>query len=228
VANADRNGQRGLLHLESVATVPAGARSAEIVLTFHKLGPPTDNLQAYADSVVFQLDSLQITAVVNAASSEAGPVAPGEFVSLYGTSLGPDPGVIASGLEKGLAGVRVKFNGMEAYMTYAAAGQINAVVPYGVTGNADAVVEYNGRSSDPFPLTLTDAAPGIFTKSYGSGPMWAVNNDGAFNAPESPVACGGRVITTPKSCTLPVKVTIGGVEWSRCGPDRTGVTLAVK
>jgi hypothetical protein len=82
VTNADRNGQRGLLQRSMAPAVPSGARSARVDLCFHKLGPATDNLTAYADSLWFQLDSVQITGVTNAASSPSGAVAPGEFVSI--------------------------------------------------------------------------------------------------------------------------------------------------
>jgi len=229
VTNADRNGQRGLLQRSTAAPVPSGARSARVDLFFHKLGPVTENLTAYADSVMFQLDSIQITGVTNAASSLSGPVAPGEFVSIYGNSLGPVTYQVAVGSQKGLGGTRVTFNGIEAFLTFTSATQVNALVPYGVTGKADVVVTYNGKMSDAFPLALTDVSPGIFTKAYGSGAAWAVNNDGTFNSSANPVARGqwisfwatgqglvdpagvdGELISGFKNVVLPVKVTIGG------------------
>jgi uncharacterized protein (TIGR03437 family) len=229
VTNADRNGQRGLLQRSTSAAVPGGARSARIDLTFHKLGPVTENLTAYADSLWFQLDSIQITGVTNAASSQTGAVAPGEFVSIYGNSLGPATYQVAVGSQKGLGGTRVTFNGIEAFLTFTSATQVNALVPYGVTGKADVVVSYNGNTSDAFPLSLTDASPGIFTRSYGAGQAWAVNNDATFNTSSNPVARGGwisfwatgqglvnptgidgELISGYKNIVLPVKVTIGG------------------
>lgn len=229
LTESDRSGQRGLWSRGGGGIVPKGARSAQINLYFHKLGPVTDNLTAWADDLLFQLDSMQILTVVNGASSVAGAVSPGEFVAIYGTSLGPATGV--GGLKKGLGDVQVFFNGIEAYLTYASAGQINALVPYGVTSKGDVVVQYNGNSSNTFPLTLADAAPGVFTQQYGAGQVWAVNNDGTFNSSSNPVARGqwvafwatgqglvnpsgqdGETVSTPKNVTLPVKVTIGGIE----------------
>jgi uncharacterized protein (TIGR03437 family) len=230
ITNSDRGGQRALGYASVNGTVPVGARSAEVDLYFHKLGPVTDNLTAYADSLVFQLDSMEVTSVVNAASSQSGPVAPGEFVTLYGTSLGPSTGVIAAGCQKALGNVRVRFNGVEAFLTYSSSGQINAIVPYGITGNADVTVSYNGLSTT-YPLALTDAAPGIFTQQYGAGPAWAVNNDGNFNGGAHAVARGGWIsfwatgqglvapngvdgetIATPKNVMQTVKLSIGGVD----------------
>jgi uncharacterized protein (TIGR03437 family) len=228
VTNADRKGQRGLAYSESGGTLPAGARSAQVNLYFHKLGPVTDNLDAFADDIVFQLDSMQILTVVNGASSMAGAVAPGEFVAIYGTSLGPAAGV--GGNSKGLGGVHAIFNGIEAWLTYASASQINALVPYGVGSKADVVVQYNGNKSNTFPLAVTAVAPGIFTQQYGAGQVWAVNNDGTFNSPSNPVARGGWVafwatgqgavspggvdgetISGSKSVVMPVKVGIGSL-----------------
>lgn len=231
VTQSDRNGQRGLWQRSIGATVPASARSAQINLFFHKLGPVTDNLTAYADNLVFQLDSIQITGVTNAASSQTGPAAPGEFVSIYGSSLGPAKYAVAVGSQQGLSGAKVTFNGIEAFLTLASATQINALVPYGVGNKADVVVQYNGMTSDPFPLGTTDSAPGIFTQQYGPGQIWAVNNDWSFNSASNPVARGGWVsfwatgqglvdppgqdgeaIPVPKNIKLPVKVTIGGID----------------
>lgn len=223
----DRGSQKGVWFRSMGGTAPAGSRSAQISLIFNKLGPVTDNLYGYADDLAFELDSIQISNVVNAASSLAGAVAPGEFVTLYGTSLGPAAGV--SGMQKNLAGSRVFFNGIEAFLTYSSAGQINALVPYGVTGKADATVSYNGSTSAAFALGVTASAPGIFTQQYGTGQVWAVNNDYTFNTTTNPVARGqwvsfwvtgqgavspdgqdGESIVNPKTVSLPVTLTIGG------------------
>jgi uncharacterized protein (TIGR03437 family) len=231
VTQANRSGQRGLWQQSATAAVPSGARSAQINPYFHKLGPVTDNLDAYADDMAFQLDSIQVTGVTNAASSLTGAVAPGEFVSIYGSSLGPAKYAVAAGSQKGLAGAKVTFNGIEAFLTLVSATQINALVPYGVGSKADMVVQYNGLTSDVVPLATTDASPGIFTQAYGPGQIWATNPDYTFNGASNPVARGGYVsiwatgqglvspagvdgeaITVAKSIQAPVKVTIGGMD----------------
>jgi uncharacterized protein (TIGR03437 family) len=169
--------------------------------------------------------------VMNAASFVAGPVAPGEFVTITGTNLGPANSVTAVGSQKGLGGTKVSFNGIEAFLTYSSATQLNALVPYGVTGKADMTVQYQGAISDLFALGVVDAAPGIFTQSYGPGQAWALNDDGTFNSAGNKVSRGGWIVfwatgqgvvnpdgqdgellTTPKSVNLPVKVFIDGIE----------------
>src|SRR5271165_5612144 len=79
--------------------------------------------------------------VVNAASFKAGPVAPGEVVSIFGSALGPaagaqlqytNPVLVSNSLE----GVHVWFDGVPAPIMYAGAGQVNTVVPYAVAGHS--------------------------------------------------------------------------------------------
>ena len=117
-------------------------------------------------------------------------------------------------------------------MTLASDGQINAVVPYGVTGNAHVTVQFNGKTADPFPLAVADSGPGIFTWETGPGPAVIVVNGGAsVNPKTNPVARGGvvafwatgqgavspggkdgKAISGSKSLMLNSKVTIGGVD----------------
>ena len=218
VTREDRSGQRGLLLRSASTTVPAGARSAQINLFFHKLGPVTDNLDAYADNLLFQLDFIQITGVTNAASSMSGPVAPGEFVSIYGSSLGPSKYAAAAGSQKGLSHVKVTFNGVEAFLTLASATQINAVVPYVTGSKADVVVQYNGLTSDAFPLGVTEAAPGIFTQQYGPGQIWATHSDLKFNGAGNAVARGDWISLWATGQGL---VSPAGVDGARtCVPRR--------
>jgi uncharacterized protein (TIGR03437 family) len=124
-------------------------------------------------------------------------------------------------------------------------------VPYGISDKADLVVEYTGKTSEVFPISTAASAPGIFTQQYGVGPAWAVNNDGVFNSPATPVARGGWIafwatgqgqvdpfgqdgetISNPKSVVLPVKVSIGGVDaqvlWTGliyCGEVQVNVAI---
>jgi uncharacterized protein (TIGR03437 family) len=169
--------------------------------------------------------------VVNAASFVSGAVAPGEFVSIVGTNLGPVTAVTAIGSQKGLGGTTVTFDGIEAFLTYSSATQVNGLVPYGVKGKADAQVQFHGAASDVFPLGVEDSAPGIFTQNYGPGQAWALNDDSTFNSSTnrvardgwivfwatgqglvSPAGEDGETLATPKNVNLPVSVSIGGVE----------------
>jgi trimeric autotransporter adhesin len=111
--------------------------------------------------------------LVNSASFNLGPVAPGSLVSLFGAfqtqgsqtylaSTTPPPTT--------LGGVSVRFNAIPAAVSYATTGQINVVVPDSFSGGGMVLVELtNANGSTQTRLVqIADAAPGIFA-SNGSG-----------------------------------------------------------
>ncbi len=184
--------------------------------------------------------SLTLAGVVNGATFQSGPVAPGEIVSLFGSAIGPptpaylaltNPRLVANSLE----GVQVYFDGMPAPMLYASAQQVNVVVPYSVAGNPTTVVQlqYLGVLSNPVTLQVAATAPGIFSiTGSGQGPGAILNaSDGTVNSSLNPAARGdwvsifatGAGVTTPASvdgfvasAPLPVPnanvaVTMGGL-----------------
>jgi len=174
------------------------------------------------------------TGVVNAASGAAGSIAPGEFVTIYGSGLGPSTPIIAAGLSLGIDTTNVLFNGVAAFITYVSAGQINAIVPYEIAGSSEAQVqvEFQGSYGNTVVLPVTNAVPGIFTmNTSGTGAAVAVNQDGTFNSSTNPAArnsivsfwATGQGQTSPPgvdgqqpqppfpSPVLPVSVSIGGV-----------------
>jgi uncharacterized protein (TIGR03437 family) len=188
--------------------------------------------------------------VANAASGKAGPVAPGELVSIYGSAIGPaagtnlqftNPVLVSNALE----GVHVLFDGVPAAITYASAGQVNAVVPYGVAGHAatQLQVEYLGQVSAPIALPVAALSPAIFTADASGGGQGAILNliGSPFNSAANPAARGDFVaifgtgigVTAPASTDgmlalapygqLPantnVTVTMGGIT---CQTNYTG------
>ena len=178
--------------------------------------------------------------VGNGFSNLPGPVSPGEIVIIYGTNLGPAmianlqldaSGVVATNL----AGTRVFFDGIAAPLVYALAGQVAAVVPYEVAGEATTtlLLEYQGQRSAPIPLTVTAATPAILTADgSGKGQGLIANADGSgLNGPANPVSRGGYILmyatgagqTDPAGvdgspnmppypqALLPVEARVGGV-----------------
>ena len=192
----------------------------------------------YANNRVREVSSgpaMTATGLVNAASGVGGAVAPGEFVTVYGSGLGPSAPVVSGGLALGLANTRVFFNGIEAFTTYVSSGQINAMVPYEIAGSSQATlqVEFQGLYGNQVLLPTASAVPGIFTLSAsGLGPAVVVNQDGTFNSAANPASRGtivsfwvtGQGQTNPSSIdgqqpqaptfptpVLPVSVSIGGI-----------------
>ena len=184
--------------------------------------------------------NLTLTGVVNGATFQPGPVAPGEIVSLFGSAIGPpapallaltNPRLVANSLES----VHVYFDGVPAPLLYASAGQVNAVVPYSVAGESTTQLqlEYLGVLSNPVTLQVVATAPGVFSVTgSGQGPGAILNaRDGTVNSALNPAARGdwvsifatGAGKTTPASvdglvasAPLPVpaanvSVTMGGL-----------------
>lgn len=137
-----------------------------------------------------------LVSVVNGASFLNGPVAPGEIVSVFGTALGP---LIAANLQldefgrvaSNLAGTQLLFDGFPAPIIYSSAGQVSAIVPYGIAGNATTSVfaEYLGERSSAVTIPVAASAPGIFVlNSAGQGAI--LNQDGSVNSTTNGAAPG--------------------------------------
>jgi uncharacterized protein (TIGR03437 family) len=175
--------------------------------------------------------------VTNAASFATGSIAPGEIVSLFGTSLGPATGVGAEVDSTGKlattrAGVTVLFNDVPGALFFVRQDQINVQAPYELTGQTSAriVVQYQGAVSPAATVAVTPAAPGIFAVRAGTGQAAMLNQDFSVNSAANPAARGsvvqiyltGQGATQPAGVTgqltrdpfpapvLPVNVTIGG------------------
>jgi uncharacterized protein (TIGR03437 family) len=203
----------------------AGGRSADVPLTI---------------SVGVSRPVLSQNGIVNGASFAGGAVAPGEIVTLFGSRMGPGnlaPFLLDSSgrVPTALAGTRVFFAGQAAPLLYVSAGQIGAIVPYGLGAqpNVDVVVESAGVRSEAVRVAIAAAAPGLFTiDASGKGQAAALNQDGTVNGRSAPVRAGDVIVffgtgegqtlpagvdgtltgAEPARPVLPVKVTIGGKE----------------
>lgn len=102
--------------------------------------------------------------VVNAASYAAGGLIPGSIVSLFGVSLAPSAEGATSSLPPTLNGVTVTLNGVKAPLFYVSPSQINAQVPWELTGQSQATLLVLGPdfTSAPQVLTVSPVSPGIF------------------------------------------------------------------
>jgi uncharacterized protein (TIGR03437 family) len=150
--------------------------------------------------------TLNTGGVVNAASFAAdAPAAPGSIVSLFGTNfiseLAVPPG---DPLPTSLNGVSVTFNGIPAPLFFVAPGQINAQVPYGVTGPTASVQVTNpvGQSETRI-VNIAAQSPAIFT----------INQNGV----------GQGVIVFGNTATIVGPVGLGK-DWR---PARVGDTITI-
>ncbi len=180
-------------------------------------------------------------AVLNAASSK--PVlAPGSFISIYGVNLASQNTYASSTPFPTLLGSTQAFlGGQPLPLQFSGAKQINAVIPYDVEINAvqQLVVQAGDALSQPEPVLIAAAAPGVFTQDQsGSGPgailvQPAGSSKSAMNTPANPakagdallIFCTGLGAVTPKvtagsiapssppaKTDNPVTATIGGID----------------
>jgi uncharacterized protein (TIGR03437 family) len=138
-----------------------------------------------------------VQAVLNGASY-SGNIAPGTWVSIFGTQLA-NTTTAANGvpLQISLGGVSVAFGGIAAPLSYVSAGQINAVVPFEITvpGSAPVrvpvVVTTTAGPSAPLNVSLSRESPGLFTLN-GAGTGAVIAFDANFRL--LPAAGAGPIV----------------------------------
>jgi uncharacterized protein (TIGR03437 family) len=130
--------------------------------------------------------------------------------------------------------VTVNFGGYQAPILYVSPTQINVVVPFEVSGaTAQVFIQYQGQFSSPFPVSLAQSTPGIFTANLsGQGLAAAVNDENgtfSYNSAAHPANAGdfveiyltgagqttpagvdGQPYAGPAACVLPASISIGG------------------
>jgi uncharacterized protein (TIGR03437 family) len=240
-------GPSGLTYAESIAVDPSG--NAYVTGDTGADDFPTAN--AYQalnggglnDAFILKIDfaltpRISVEGITNAASFLAGPVAPGEIISIFGTDLGPTSGVggglNAQGrLETTVAGTQVFFDGIAAPLFYVRNDQINLEVPYSVAGKQTVQVQVSSQNvlSNTVTVPVAATAPGIFAYSGGKDQAVMLNEDGSFNSPSEPAKPGtvvvfwatgegqtnppgvdGKLATPPYPAPVaPLSITIGGL-----------------
>lgn len=161
-----------------------------------------------------------VTGVVNAASNQPGPVAPGEVVVVQGAAIGParllqgQPNPDGS-LATQLGGAGVLFNGIAGQVVYTSFTQVSAVVPSGISGTSVQIVaQYGSTATAPLTVPLAAVAPALFTRdSSGIGQAAAFNQDGTANSAGNPAAPGSYLTlyaTGVGRLNTPLSVTFAG------------------
>jgi uncharacterized protein (TIGR03437 family) len=112
--------------------------------------------------------------VVNAASSApfTSFLSPGEFLTLYGSGLGPATASVAGlPFPTKLSGVQVLINQVAAPIYYVSANQISVIVPFGTTSNSIAQIQVvnNGVNSNIVTQFTGLTSAGSFTNSPVGG-----------------------------------------------------------
>lgn len=185
-------------------------------------------------------------AVVNGASfAGQAPLAPGSLVSIFGNKLAASGAADKLPLPTILGGSTVVLAGISMPLLFSSDGQVNAVVPFEIAVNTTQQVILTRGSSTSVPqgLTISAAAPGIFTadsSGKGQGIIFGPSGNIADAAHpvtagdvvviyctglgkvDNPVPTGSPALASPLSHVLnKTTVTIGGVQ---VDPQFAGLT----
>jgi len=209
----------------SAAGLSNGVYTAQVVIQSSAALP--QHITVPVTLVVGASSKISIQGVSNAASAKLA-FAPGMVMAVYGSGLAPAKTAQSAGilpLPINIAGVSVTVNGVTAPFYYAAPGQLNVQIPY-ETGAGPAVVGVNNNgqvAAFAFPVAMT--GPGIFTDQSGmlvpknSGPrgktlVLFMTGEGDVYPPQATGTAPpyGIPLFFLPAPTLPVVVTVGGVE----------------
>jgi uncharacterized protein (TIGR03437 family) len=184
--------------------------------------------------------AVNVAGVVSAASlAPNAPIAPGSFISIFGSNLGSAPTYARSlPLPTTLGQTQVLLGGQALPLNFVGPGQINAIVPNGTPTNTlqQLMVIQNGMYSLPASLVVAESQPAVFTQNQtgkGAGVIMVEKADGtqSLNTSSSPASAGDNLTiycsglgavkpavpdgmagaSSPLSNTVnPVTVTLGG------------------
>jgi uncharacterized protein (TIGR03437 family) len=218
-----------------LATLPQGTYAGTVTVSSPGIASQTVNVSL----TVGAAPPPAITAIVNAATLQPGPIGPGEIISIFGTNAGPSTPqtftlTAAGTVPTTLGGVTVTFNNVSAPLIYVSATQINAIVPYEVAGQTTVPVEvqFGGMTSAILQANVVATDPGIFSVSQGGSGQGAIlNQDYSVNGANNPAAKGSviQIFATGEGQLVPAvatgSVTPGAPPFSK--PVATPVTVTI-
>jgi uncharacterized protein (TIGR03437 family) len=123
------------------------------------------------------------------------PIAPGEFITIYGSGL-PPANAVSVPFPLKLNNVQLLINGTAAPLYLITATQVFGVVPYSLTGaTATIVLDNNGTRSNTITVPVAATAPGIATVAQnGLGAGAITHANGSLVSPASPAARGETIV----------------------------------
>jgi uncharacterized protein (TIGR03437 family) len=125
------------------------------------------------------------------------PIAPGEFITIYGTGL-PARSAVPVPFPTNLNGVQLLINNTPAplYLITSNPDRVFAVVPYALTGSsATIVLSNNGTLSNTITVPVAATAPGIASLAQnGLGAGAITHADGSLVSASTPALRGETVV----------------------------------
>lgn len=167
--------------------------------------------------------TVPLACVVNAASFITNmAVVPGELVTLYGNSLGPELGVapaatLQSPFPTEAGGTRVTFDGKAAPLLWVQDSQVNVAVPSVSGPTTQICVTYNDVQTNCLAKPVAQSAPGVFTLDGVHAAV--LNQDGTMNSASNPA---------PRNSTVAIWATgLGPIRPSQPDGSLVGEPLPV-
>jgi uncharacterized protein (TIGR03437 family) len=149
--------------------------------------------------------------IVNSASFApiTNSVAPGEYVTLFGSGLASNEQAPSLPLSISLGSAQVSVNGSSAPLLVAGPTLVNALVPNATPVNSFATFQVTGTASSSSQVTVYTAstAPGVFTSTAnGIGPADVFHSNFTYVTQNSPAVAGETLIfyATGLGATTPV------------------------
>lgn len=107
---------------------------------------------------------------VSALGADTGVISPGALSTIAGSGLGIDAEAASIPLPRILGDTFVAINGVRAPLLSTSAGSIQFEVPGDLAlGSADVVIAVNGVTTNPAPVTVAAATPGILAVVHADG-----------------------------------------------------------
>ncbi len=125
------------------------------------------------------------TYLVNAATMERKPLAPGSLVTgFWDNPFGSEQAAAGLPLPATLGGVSATIDGIPVRFSYVSRRQFNAQLPQDLwAGVSQMELFFEGESVGIVPVQILPSAPGIF---HANGNALALNPDGTLNGPSNP------------------------------------------
>jgi uncharacterized protein (TIGR03437 family) len=137
--------------------------------------------------------------VVDAASfTVEQAISPGQMVTIFGSGLGPTPGVsfqlVSGQVPTSLSGTQVLVNGEQVPILYSSYGQLNLILPYSLAVGAQSSIEIVSNQTSANELSGLEVQAAGVTIFQVNGAAVALNQDGTMNSPQNPAQPGSTVM----------------------------------
>ncbi|HWC96085.1 MAG TPA: hypothetical protein VG456_05035 [Candidatus Sulfopaludibacter sp.] len=137
--------------------------------------------------------------VVDAPSfTNSQTISPGEIVTIFGSGMGPDPGVgfqLTNGqVPVSLGGTQVLVNGTPVPILYSSYGQLNVIIPYTLAVGSTPSIQVVSNGTPLNALSDAVVKPAGISIFQRNGAAVALNQDFSVNSPQNPAQPGSTVM----------------------------------